>query len=49
LDDVPALAAVIANKANGIWTHDPHFKEQKKVKIFTNIGMLKMNRKNKTD
>jgi len=41
-DDVPILAAAIAAKADGIWAHDPHFNEQKKVKVFTNIDMLKL-------
>jgi len=39
-DDVPILAAAIATKAEAIWAHDPHFKEQKKIKIFTNIDLL---------
>ena len=41
-DDVPILAAAIATKAEAIWAHDPHFKEQKKIKIFTNIDLLTM-------
>lgn len=40
--DVPYLAVCLASKAPGIWTHDPHFREQNKIKIFTNIDMLKM-------
>lgn len=43
-DDVPILAAAVASSADGIWAHDPHFKEQKKVKVFTNIDMLNMGR-----
>ncbi len=43
-DDVSYLAACIATNAAGIWTHDPDFLEQKKVKVFTNIDMLKMSR-----
>ena len=41
-DDIPVLAVAIATKAEAIWAHDPHFKEQKKVKVFTNIDMLKL-------
>lgn len=41
IDDIPVLAVAIAAKAEAIWAHDPHFKEQKKVKVFTNIDMLK--------
>ncbi len=41
VDDIPVLAVAIAAKAEAIWAHDPHFKEQKKVKVFTNIDMLK--------
>ena len=40
--DVPYIAACIAAKAEGIWTHDPHFMHQKRVKVFTNIDMLKL-------
>ena len=46
-NDIPYIAACIETKADGIWTHDPHFKEQKKVKVFTNIDLLKMENKNK--
>ena len=46
-DDIPHLAACLASKAEGIWAHDPHFLEQKKVKVFTNIDMLKMSGKAK--
>jgi len=48
-DDVPHLAACLASKAEGIWAHDPHFKEQKKVRVFTNIDMLRMGGKLKSD
>ena len=41
-NDVPYIGACVAAKAEGIWTHDPHFKEQKKVKVFTNIDLLKI-------
>ena len=44
-NDVPYMAACAATKAEGIWTHDPHFKKQKKVKIFTNIDLLKLSEK----
>src|SRR3989344_6076734 len=30
--DLPYLSLAILIKANGIWTHDPHFKEQNKIK-----------------
>ncbi|MBI4452332.1 hypothetical protein HY637_02805 [Candidatus Woesearchaeota archaeon] len=45
-DDIPLLAVAIASKAEAIWAHDPHFKEQKKVKVFTNIDLLKIDNKN---
>lgn len=45
--DIPYIAACLASNAEGIWTHDPHFKEQQKVKIFTNIGMLNLSGKAK--
>jgi len=46
-DDIPVLAVAIATKAEAIWAHDPHFKEQKKVKVFTNIDLLNINAKDK--
>lgn len=46
-DDVSYLAACLASKAEGIWAHDPHFLEQHKVKIFTNMNMLRMSGKAK--
>ena len=45
LKDVPYIAACVATKAEGIWTHDPHFKKQKRVKVFTNIDLLKLGQK----
>ncbi len=48
-DDIPHLAACLATKAEGIWAHDPHFKEQNKVKVFTNIDMLRISEKAKSD
>src|SRR3989344_8827415 len=48
-DDIPHLAACIATKAEGIWAHDSHFKEQTKVKVFTNIDMLRMSGKAKSN
>ena len=45
-NDIPYIASCVATKAEGIWTHDPHFKEQKKVKVFTNIDLLKISGKN---
>ena len=42
-DDIPVLAVAIATKAEAIWAHDPHFREQKKVKVVTNIDLLKIN------
>lgn len=46
-DDIPHLAACLATRAEGIWAHDPHFLEQHKVKVFTNIDMLRMSGKAK--
>ena len=40
------LAACLKIKADGIWTHDPHFFKQEKIKVFTNIDLLKMISKN---
>ena len=48
-DDVPVLAVAIATKAEAIWAHDPHFKQQKKVKVFTNIDLLRIGEKSKLD
>jgi len=38
--DIPYLACCLATKSEGIWSHDPHFLEQKKVRIFTNKDLL---------
>ncbi len=46
LGDVPILATAIAFKLDGIWTHDPHLKKQKRIKLFTNIDMLKLGERN---
>jgi len=40
--DVAYLAVCIALNADGIWTHDPHFKRQQRCKIFTNIDLLRI-------
>ena len=44
INDVPYLAACIASKATGIWSHDPHILKQKKVRVFTNINMLDLSK-----
>lgn len=44
--DIPYLALAAFTKARGIWTHDLHFKEQNKIKVFSNIDMLKLIKKN---
>jgi predicted nucleic acid-binding protein len=48
-DDIPHLAACLASNAYGIWAHDPHFLEQCRAKVFTNIDMLKLSGKVKSD
>ena len=40
--DLPYLAASISSNAYGIWSHDPDLLQQKKVKILTNIDMLRV-------
>ena len=47
-DDILFLASCISSNAEGIWAHDPHFKEQNKVKVFTNIDMLMLSGKSHT-
>ncbi len=39
--DIPYLACCIATHSEGIWSHDQHMQEQGRVKVFTNIDMLK--------
>ena len=39
--DLSYLAVAVLTEAKGIWTHDLHFKEQSKIKIFTNIDLLR--------
>ncbi|MBS3086795.1 hypothetical protein J4422_03780 [Candidatus Pacearchaeota archaeon] len=45
IKDIPYISVAIIKKAKGIWTHDSHFKEQNKIKVFTNIGLLDILRK----
>ena len=40
--DIAYIAASAVTKAEGVWTHDPHFIDQKKIKVFTNIDLLKL-------
>ena len=47
--DLQYYAACLASNAHGIWTHDPDFLEQHKIKIFTNIDMLKLSGQAKSD
>ena len=39
--DTAYVACCFASKAEGVWTHDPHFSKNKEFKIITNIGLLK--------
>ena len=45
--DLPYFAAFLRINADGIWTHDPHFQEQKRCRILTNIDLLKISGKSK--
>lgn len=47
--DIPYFAVCLAHHTEGIWTHDPDFKNQKEVQIFTNIDMLNLLRKIKRE
>ena len=40
-NDIPYLACCIATNSEGVWSHDPHMKEQDEVKVFTNIDLLR--------
>ena len=48
MKDITYLAVAICKKADGIWTHDPHLKDQSRVKIYTNIDLLKLLRKDES-
>jgi predicted nucleic acid-binding protein len=43
INDVPFLAACIAIKADGIWSHDTHFRECKKIRTYTNTNLVRKN------
>ncbi len=43
--DVSYFAVSLASNAAGIWTHDLDFNKQNKVKVFTNIDMLRISGK----
>ena len=45
--DLPYLAVSLSINAYGIWSHDSDFLQQKKVKILTNIDLLKISGKTK--
>ena len=45
INDILYLAVCLFIYANGLWTHDSHFKEQNKCKVFTNIDMLNLGNK----
>ena len=49
IDDAPYLAACLASKSLGIWSHDPHILRQKKASVFTNIDMLRLSKSAKSD
>lgn len=46
--DLPYIAACLASNAQYVWTHDPHFDEQNKIKKLTNIDLLKISGKSKS-
>ena len=31
---------ILVVQAEGLWSHDSHFLEQEKIKVFTNIDLL---------
>lgn len=49
INDISYVAACISIEAEGIWSHDLHIIEQKKVKTFTNIEMLNLSKNLKSD
>ena len=44
VNDIPYIAACLASEFLGIWLHNQHFREQSKVKVFTNIDLLNLSR-----
>ncbi|MBI5390485.1 hypothetical protein HZB02_03280 [Candidatus Woesearchaeota archaeon] len=40
--DVPYLVVGLIHDAAGIWTHDPDFRKQTRMKVFTNIDTLNL-------
>lgn len=48
-EDISYIAVCLASDAHGIWTHDSHFDKQDKVKVFTNISMLELSGKAKSE
>jgi predicted nucleic acid-binding protein len=40
MGDVPFIALALALKVDGIWSDDPHFLGQNKIRIFKTKGML---------
>ncbi len=49
IKDVPYLACCIACRAEGVWSHDKHILEQHFVKSFTNINLLEIDKRAKSE
>ncbi len=47
--DLSYIAVCLSSNAYGIWSHDTDFLQQKKVKVLTNVDMLKLSGKSNRD
>lgn len=44
-DDAPYIAVALGIGADGVWSYDPHFKQQKAIKLFSTGELLRMVKK----
>lgn len=44
-DDEAYIAVALSIKANGVWSYDPHFKQQKAVRLFSTGELIRIIKK----
>ncbi len=44
-DDEAYIAVALGIKANGVWSYDPHFKQQKAIKLFSTGELIRIIKK----
>ena len=44
-EDVAYIAVALSIEADGVWSYDPHFKQQKVVKLFSTSELIRIIKK----